>query len=206
MTKKIAFLFPGQGAQYIGMGRDFFEKFAIVKETFEQADDDRQRSCDELQRPLVTAYQETDKAHGRIETRTVELCHDLSWLATAERWSGLAFVARVVRERTILSTNKTSTQTAYYIGSNAGATVEETATTIRRHWTVETQLHWVLDVAFSEDQARHRAKNTAQNMTTLRHFALNIVKQDKARKVGVATSRKRAGWDRNYLLELLTGA
>ena len=67
------------------------------------------------------------------------------------------------------------------------------------------QLHWVLDVAFSDDQARHRAGNTAHNMTTLRHCALNIVKQDKTRKVGVATCRKRAGWDRNYLLELLAG-
>lgn len=37
--KKIAFLFPGQGAQYPGMGKDFFESFPIVRETFEQADD-----------------------------------------------------------------------------------------------------------------------------------------------------------------------
>ena len=52
----------------------------------------------------------------------------------------------------------------------------------------------------------HRAKNTAQNMTTLRHFALNIVKQDADRKLGIANSRKRAGWDRNYLIKLLTTA
>lgn len=61
-------------------------------------------------------------------------------------------------------------------------------------------------MAFREDEARHRAGNTAQNMTTLRHFALNLVKADKGRKVGVATSRQRAGWDRNYLIELLTAA
>ena len=68
------------------------------------------------------------------------------------------------------------------------------------------ELHWVLDMAFREDEARHRAKNTAQNMTTLRHFALSIIKQDGTRKVGVANSRKRAGWDRGYLLRLLTTA
>ncbi|MCP4448186.1 MAG: transposase [Myxococcales bacterium] len=44
---------------------------------------------------------------------------------------------------------------------------------IRRHWAIENALHWVLDMAFREDEARHRAKNTAQNLTTLRHFALN---------------------------------
>ena len=57
-----------------------------------------------------------------------------------------------------------------------------------------------------EDDARHRARNTAENMTTLRHFALDIIKSDTKRKLGVANTRKRAGWDRNYLIELLTNA
>ncbi len=43
-------------------------------------------------------------------------------------------------------------------------------------------------------------------MTTLRHFALNLIKSDKKRKLGVANARKRAGWDRSYLVSLLTGA
>lgn len=174
--------------------------------TFLQANDDRLRSCDELERPAVEIFQEIDKGHGRLETRTVELCRDLSWLTTAERWPGLAFVVRVNRERIVLNTEKITTETTYYIGSDASASVEDTAGMIRRHWTIENQLHWVLDIAFREDDARHRARNTAQNMTTLRHFALNIIKQDDQRKVGVANSRKRAGWDRSYLLKLLTGA
>lgn len=94
----------------------------------------------------------------------------------------------------------------YYIGSDGSASAEDTASMIRRHWTIENQLHWVLDIAFREDDARHRARNTAQNMTTLRQIAINIIKQDQQRKVGVANSRKRAGWDRSYLLTLLTGA
>jgi predicted transposase YbfD/YdcC len=118
----------------------------------------------------------------------------------------LAFVAEVQRERTVLATSKTSTQTAYYIGSHPTASAQGVAQSIRRHWGIETELHWVLDMAFREDDARHRARNTAQNLTTLRHFALNLVKQDTTRKVGIANARKRAGWDRNYLLELLTGA
>ena len=129
-----------------------------------------------------------------------------SWLTTTERWPGLAFVAQVTRERTVLATDKTSTQTAYYIGSHPIADAERIGRTIRRHWGIETKRHWVLDIAFREDEARHRARNTAQNMTTLRHFALNIVKQDKGRKLGVANTRKRAGWDRDYLISLLTGS
>ena len=105
----------------------------------------------------------------------------------------------------MLSTGQTSTETAYYIGSNAAATAATAAEHIRRHWSIENGLHWVLDLAFREDEARHRAKNTAANMTTVRHFALNLIKADKKRKLGVANTRKQAGGDRHYLVSLLTG-
>jgi predicted transposase YbfD/YdcC len=77
-----------------------------------------------------------------------------------------------------------------------GGTAEAVANSIRRHWQIENQLHWVLDVAFREDEARHRAKNAAENMTWLRHVALNIIKNDRFRKLGVANSRK---WQRYEL-------
>lgn len=176
-----------------------------IERTFAEAADERMRSCDELERPAVEVFEEHDKGHGRVEKRTVRLCRDLSWLTTAEKWSRLAFVAEVLRETTVLTTGRTSSETAYYIGSDREASAAEAGSTIRRHWAVETKLHWVLDIAFREDDARHRARNAAQNMTTLRHFALNIVRQDSERKVGVANSRKRAGFDRNYLVKLMTG-
>ena len=177
-----------------------------VEETFRQAADDRRRSVDEEPRPTVTVFEETDKGHGRLEHRKVSLCRTLAWLTTRDAWPRLSLLAQVTRERTVLATQKTSTETAYYIGSPPTMTVDAVGRIIRRHWGIETQLHWVLDMAFREDEARHRAKNTAQNMATLRHFALNVIKQDKARKLGVANSRKRAGWDRNYLVSLLTNA
>jgi predicted transposase YbfD/YdcC len=177
-----------------------------LQSTFEEVADARRRTVDEQPRPEVELFEEVDKGHGCLETRTVSLCRDLSWLTTSERWSALSFVAQVVRQRTVLSTGKTSTETAYYIGSDPAATAASAAVMIRRHWSIENSLHWVLDLAFREDEARHRAKNTAQNMTTLRHFALNIIKSDPHRKLGVANSRKRAGWDRNYLIKLLTNA
>ena len=121
-----------------------------------------------------------------------------------DRWAGLACVVKVTRERTVLATKKTSTQVAYYIGSDAKLDVAGAARRIRRHWSVENELHWVLDMAFREDEARHRARHLAENLTTLRHFALNLLKRDPERKVGVANSRKRAGWDHEYLLRVLT--
>lgn len=175
-----------------------------LQTTFDEAADARQRTVDEQPRPTVEVTKDVDKGHGRVETRTVTLCRDLSWVTTAQRWSGLSFVAQVVRQRTVLSTDKTSTETAYYIGSDAEATAADTAQAIRRHWSIENGLHWVLDLAFREDEARHRARHAAENMTTLRHFALNIIKSDPDRKLGVANTRKRAGWDRSYLIKLLT--
>lgn len=178
-----------------------------ICDTFAQAADARARAVDEPPRPQVELSEDIDKAHGRIETRAVSLCRDLTWMdSCAERWPKLSYVVQVKRQRTELSSDKTTHEVAYYIGSDPKACVQSVAQTIRRHWSIENELHWVLDMAFREDEARHRANNTAQNLTTLRHFALNVIKQDAKRKVGVANSRRRAGWDRNYLLELLSGA
>lgn len=175
-----------------------------VMRTFAEAGDARRRSVDELRRPEVEKFEELDKGHGRLEKRMVKVTRDLDWVTEVERWPGLKVLVEVTRERTLLTTGNTSVETVYYIGSDGRLNAEQAGRTIRRHWGIESELHWVLDMAFREDEARHRAHNVAQNMTTLRHFALNIIKQDKKRELGVANSRKRAGWDRRYLIELLT--
>lgn len=174
-----------------------------IVETFSEAADSRHRTTDELPRPAVETFEETDKAHGRLERRHVELCRDLGWVQTAERWAGISFVAKVTRERTVLSTGKASIETAYYIGSHQTLGAEGAARLIRRHWSIENGLHWILDMAFREDEARHRAGHAAKNLSTLRHFAMNLLKRFPDRK-GVAGARKRAGWDHDYLLRVLT--
>lgn len=172
--------------------------------TFDEAASDRPRSADEWPRPSVERLEEIDKGHGRIEKRSVELCRDLGWMMTSDRWPGLRCLVKVTRERTILATTKSSTEVAYYIASHEKLHVASAANRIRRHWSIENELHWVLDMAFREDEARHRARNTAHNMTTLRHFALNLLKRFPERTVGIAASRKRAGWDRDFLLRILS--
>lgn len=177
-----------------------------IIETFSEANDDRIRTVDEEPSPSLEEVTSTEKGHGRIETRTITLCRDLAWVLSADRWDSLSYIIEVKRERLQIVSGTTSCETAYYIGSDPNMTAEQAAHMIRQHWGIENSLHWVLDMAFREDEARHRAKNTAQNLTTLRHFALNLIKQDKTRKVGVAISRQRAGWDKSYLIQLLTGA
>jgi predicted transposase YbfD/YdcC len=177
-----------------------------IQATYAEAEDPRPRTVDEQPRPSMEVSEQVEKGHGRLETRTLSSFRDLFWITTSDRWSGLSFVAKIVRQRTVLATGKTPTETSYYIGCDETATFDSAAMTIRRHWCIENNLHWVLDLAFREDEARHRARNTAEDMTTLRHFALDIIKSDTRRKLGVANTRKRAGWDRGYLIELLTGA
>lgn len=157
-----------------------------------------------LSQPLVETHFDVDKGHGRLEERTVEICRDLSWLVDhVNKWSGLACFIRVTRKRTLLITDKTSTEVAYYIGSDGAMSAKLACDSIRGHWSIENSLHWVLDMAFREDEARHRAGNTASNMAILRHFALCLIKQDKSRTVGVANTRKLAASSPAYMIKLL---
>ena len=74
---------------------------------------------------------------------------------------------------------------------------------VRKHWNVENNLHWSLDVSFREDLSRVRIGNAAENLSVIRRIALNLLKQEKTSKVGIAARRKRAGWDNQYLLKVL---
>lgn len=178
---------------------------ADIQETFEDVLGDHRRPIDRPSAPVET-WSSVEKEHGRVEERTIHVCRDLSLLSTAKRWRGLRFIAMAISVRTDLSTGKTSTDCRYFIGSDEMASVERIATLIRRHWSIENELHWVLDMAFNEDAARHRAGDCAQNFATLRHFALNLVKNAPGRKLGVANTRKGLGWNREALVNLFIAA
>jgi predicted transposase YbfD/YdcC len=74
---------------------------------------------------------------------------------------------------------------------------------VRKHWNVEINLHWSLDVSFKEDLSRVRIGHAAENLGIIRRVALNLLKQEKTSKVGITARRKRAGWDNQYLLKVL---
>jgi predicted transposase YbfD/YdcC len=109
----------------------------------------------------------------------------------------------VESERTVLG-EETTKERRYYI-SSLEAEAKELGKAIRGHWSVENSLHWVLDVGFREDASRIRKDHGAENMATMRHIALNLLKQEKSLKVGVKSKRLKAGWDEAYLLKVLSG-
>ncbi len=99
---------------------------------------------------------------------------------------------------------KVERESRYYILSRPLGAVQF-AEAVRSHWGIENQVHWVLDTAFREDESRIRAGYAAENLATLRHMALNILKRHPSKKgSSIRTRRLRAGWDTNYLRRLLT--
>ena len=141
-----------------------------------------------------------DKGHGRIETRTASLSSDIAWLHDAHKWPGLEAVGKVVASREI--GGRTTTETRYYLLSKAFAP-ERFNAIVRSHWSIENQLHWVLDVVFNEDQARNRKDHGPHNLALLRKLALNLAKLEPS-KGSMRAKLKRAGWDNAFLASMLS--
>lgn len=146
--------------------------------------------------------QTIDKKHGRIEVRRCWTLSEseLDYLVQKRQWKRLRTVVILQSERRL--NGQVSSETRYYI-SSLESHAAKIAAAIRTHWTVENNLHWVLDVSFDEDACRIRSYHAPQNLSILRHIALNLLGQDKSTKAGIAAKRKRAGWDDAYLLRIL---
>lgn len=108
-------------------------------------------------------------------------------------------------EMPMSSNQRTPVVTRHYYLSSLAPQAPCLLQAIGSHWGIENSLHWVLDVAFNEDECRVRKDYAAQNLATLRKLALNLLRQDTKAKCGVKARRKRAGWDDDYLLRILAG-
>lgn len=75
----------------------------------------------------------------------------------------------------------------------------------RAHWGIENSLHRVPDIAFREDESWIRAGNAAENMNMARHIGINLLKQEKSCKMGIASKRKKCGYDMEYLFKVPSG-
>ena len=143
-----------------------------------------------------------DFGHGRIETRKCSVIADLSLIEKPTLWKSLGSIIRVESERITKSTGIKQSETRYYI-SSLGTGAEHISNAIRSHWGIENNVHWSLDVSFSEDGSRKRAGNAAFNFSIILRIALNILKNDSETKSSIKAKRLLAGWDNQYLLKLL---
>ncbi len=83
--------------------------------------------------------------------------------------------------------------------------VKTFAGAVRSHWGVENCVHWVLDLAFREDESRIRLGHADENLAVLRHISLNLLRQEHSSRVGIHTKRLKAGWDNTSLQRVLAG-
>lgn len=155
--------------------------------------------------PAIETHDDLDKGHGRIEQRRVSVLREVDWLNGERRFPGemrLPGVAGIIRvvARTELA-DRCRAESRYYVTS-APLSAERAASAVRGHWAIENSLHWVLDVTFKDDQSRLRKGHGAHNMAVVRHFALNLVRTAQDKK-SVKLRRKCAGWDPDYLANIL---
>ncbi len=162
-----------------------------------QADDDAAVSHEQ--------GQTVETGHGRIELRRHGVITDpavIAWLQDRHAWPGLAAIGWVQAERRIGMAR--SVEDRYYLLSHP-LSARAFGEAVRSHWGIENQVHWVLDVTFHEDQSRIRAGYAAENFAVLRHIALNLLRQQQTKRLSLKAKRLKAGWDTDYLLQVLQG-
>lgn len=142
-------------------------------------------------------HKTVDKGHGRIEVRECIISYETGWLTHKSDWAGLCGIGAIYA--TIEENEKLSKQSHYFIFSCKNMTAAQIMLCKRHHWSVENNLHWVLDVCFREDESRARKDNSAENLNTIRHFAYNILKSETSLKGSFSDKQFKCLLDPSYL-------
>jgi len=140
-----------------------------------------------------------DGDHGRIETRTTTVIHDVEWLQQRHSWPGLKGLVIVESCREI--SGKIERETRYYITSMS-MTAVHLGHVIRSHWAIENSLHWVMDMMFRDDECRVRTDHAPANFATIKHMAINLLRRPPG-KQSLRGRRKAASWDDDFLASLI---
>lgn len=140
-----------------------------------------------------------EKGHGRIEEREYYLETEIDWLSRREDWANLKGIGMVRTSVTSLKTGEFTQECRYFITSVTD--IHRFADAVRKHWSIENQLHWQLDVSFGEDSAKARKDNSPLNLNILRKQSLSLLNQaDFGKRISVRRKMSLAAMD-NYALD-----
>jgi predicted transposase YbfD/YdcC len=146
-----------------------------------------------------------DRGHGRVEIRECWSTSDpeyLNYIGTLAEWRDLQSIAMIQTERQL--GDQTTVSRRYFI-SSLKSDAEQLLKAVREHWGIENKVHWVLDIAFREDDCRIRKGHGAENFAVLRHIALNLLRRETSAKRSIKSKRMKAALDEKYLFKVLTG-
>lgn len=192
--KRVAAKILAGGGSYVLTLKDNHPTLrAEVEALFER---DRQKGS----HAMASTFFEPHRGHGRQEGRFGRALAVPDDLQGREEWAGLTSVVCVESVR--MTQGVRTEERRYYLSSHP-PDAETLARLIRGHWSIENELHWSLDVAFSEDSSRIRAGNGAENYALMRRVALMLLKRFTEVKRGIKAKQKIASWSNDVLLAVL---
>ena len=151
---------------------------------------------------LRTCFDAFDESHGRLVRRRAFVSPAVGELAPLHERPDLRTLLAVETIRGVTGTGKVEAEIRYFLTS-CGDDPAVLVQAIRRHWSIENALHWVLDVTFREDDSRVRDRTAARNLALLRRIALNLVAGDRSGQTSLRGRRKKAAWNDDYMLRII---
>jgi predicted transposase YbfD/YdcC len=195
-------IISGFGDYVISLKRNQGTLWEDVKLFFEGMDSEHAIDNDSVQISV-----DLDKGHGRIEKRTALVSSDIEWLQKTHKWPGLKSIGKIIAETTTSSSGKETEEERYYISSIPSLDPREFNEIVRKHWGIENQLHWRLDVVFNEDKACLHNDNAAENLDILRKWALALMSKVKRKPdQSIRSVMRRNSMSFKYLMDSMKTA
>ena len=197
----------------MGCQTDIAEKIRERKADYVLALKDNQRTLHEdvreyfdwieREKPKSEEYEfwkgKPEKCHGRIETRKI-LVASADWLEEKAAWKD---ICKIIRYECTREINGVKTVSVRHYISSFDTTAEQFGEIIRGHWSIENQLHWMLDVSFREDAAKARKDNSPLNLNILRKIALAALKSVTLGRLSIRKKMMKAARDHSFLSSVI---